>query len=276
MSRQDRRSFIDLVRPDIPISRQAALINISRSNIYYTPRVNQEDTDLMNVLDEMYTACPFYGTRRMVVELKRTHGLRASRDRVRRLMRLMGLEAIYPKKQRGSEPNEAHAKYPYLLTNLTITTPNQVWGTDITYIRLAKGFCYLVALIDWYSRYVVSWELSNTLQLDFCLDNLTRALAVATPEIHNSDQGSHFTSQQYTEILHSKNITISMDGQGRCMDNIFTERLWRTVKYEDIYLKSYATLDDARTGLDRYFPFYNKKRPHQSLGYRTPEELYRG
>jgi len=230
----------------------------------------------MHTLDEIYTARPFYGSRRMVVELERTHAIHAGRDHVRRLMQEMGLAAIYPKKNRGSEPNKQHQKYPYLLTNLTLTSPNQVWGTDITYIRLAKGFCYLVALLDWFSRYVVAWELSSTLQINFCLENLQRALVEATPEIHNSDQGSHFTSPQYTALLLDKNISISMDGRGRCMDNIFTERLWRTVKYEDVYLKSYATIDDARDGLGKYFPFYNTSRPHQSLQYRTPEEMYRG
>lgn len=230
----------------------------------------------MNALDEIYTACPFYGSRRMVVELKRSYEIQAGRDRVRRLMAEMGLEAIYPKKQRGSESNAAHKKYPYLLKNLPIISPNQVWGTDITYIRLAKGFCYLVALIDWYSRYVVAWQVSETLQMDFCLENLTRALQQATPFIHNSDQGSHFTSPAYTDILATAGVAVSMDGRGRCMDNIFTERLWRTVKYEDVYIKSYATANDAREGLNLYFPFYNKKRPHQSLDYRTPEEIYQG
>lgn len=237
--------------------------------------VSDEDVRTMNALDAIYTACPFYGSRRMVVALERTHGIRVCRDHVRRLMYELGLEAIYPKKHKGSEPNEAHKKYPYLLNNLPIISPNQVWGTDITYVRLAKGFCYLVALMDWYSRYVVAWQISDTLHMDFCLENLRRALTHATPVIHNSDQGSHFTSPTYTDILTRDGIHISMDGRGRCMDNIFTERLWRTVKYEDIYLKSYATVDDAREGLNRYFPFYNNQRPHQSLNYRTPEEVYR-
>lgn len=276
MSLRDRRSIIDPTHPNLTISRQTELIGISRSSLYYTPYVSEADIHLMNTLDEIYTACPFYGSRRMVVELGRTHAIHAGRDHVRRLMRLMGLEAIYPKKNRGSEPNEAHKKYPYLLKNLIPTSPNQVWGTDITYIRLAKGFCYLVALLDWFSRYVVSWEVSPTLQINFCLENLQRALIEATPEIHNSDQGSHFTSPQYTALLLDKKISISMDGRGRCLDNIFTERLWRTVKYEDVYLKSYATIDDARDGLNRYFPFYNTNRPHQSLNYKTPEEMYRG
>lgn len=276
MSREDRRSFIEKGHPSLSIGRQSELVGISRSGLYYEPVVSDEDVLVMNALDEIYTACPFYGSRRMVVELKRTYEINICRDRVRRLMQVIGLEAIYPKKNRGSEPNQLHKKYPYLLNNLSITSPNQVWGTDITYIRLAKGFCYLVALIDWFSRYVVSWELSDTLHMDFCLENLHRALTHATPTIHNSDQGSHFTSPSYTDILAKGGIQISMDGRGRCMDNIFTERLWRTVKYEDVYIKSYTTIDDAREGLNLYFPFYNKKRPHQSLGYRTPEEIYRG
>ena len=230
----------------------------------------------MNAIDEIYTAHPFYGSRRLAVELGRTYQLSACRDHVRRLMRQMGLEAIYPKKNRGSEPNIAHTKYPYLLTNLTLTSPNQVWGTDITYIRLAKGFCYLVAIIDWYSRYVVSWRLSDSLHIDFCLENVMAALQEAVPLIHNSDQGSHFTSPAYTAILRERGTQISMDGRGRCMDNIFTERLWRSVKYEDTYLKSYTTIEEARTGLNQYFPFYNNDRPHQSLDYRPPVELYRG
>ena len=230
----------------------------------------------MNALDRVYTAHPFYGSRRIRVALGADHGIAIGRDHVRRLMRELGLEAIYPKKTSGSEPDGEHKKYPYLLKNLPVVNPNQVWGTDITYIPLAKGFCYLVALIDWYSRYVVAWQVSETLRMDFCLENLGRALALATPDIHNSDQGSHFTSPAYTGILDAAGVAVSMDGRGRCMDNIFTERLWRTVKYEDVYIKSYATAGDAREGLDLYFPFYNKKRPHQSLDYRTPEEVYLG
>ena len=258
------------------IGRQSELVGVSRSGLYYEPTVREEDIRTMNALDAIYTACPFYGSRRMVVELAQTHEIRICRDHVRRLMNALGLEAIYPKKHRGSEPNDAHKKYPYLLKNLPIISPNQVWGTDITYIRLAKGFCYLVAIIDWFSRYVVAWQLSDTLRMDFCLENLHRALLLATPVIHNSDQGSHFTSPNYTDILTKSGVHVSMDGRGRCMDNIFTERLWRTVKYEDVYMKSYATIDDAREGLHLYFPFYNKRRPHQSLNYRTPEALYLG
>lgn len=260
--------------PSLSICCQAELIGISRSSLYYASVVSAEDVRTMNALDEIFTVCPFYGSRRMVVELGRTHEIRICRDCVRRLMRAMGLAAIYPKKYRGSEPNLQHQHYPYLLTNLTITTPNQVWGTDITYVRLRQGFCYLVALIDWFSRYVVSWELSQTLHLDFCLNNLHRALAVATPDIHNSDQGSHFTSPAYTSLLAEKNIHISMDGRGRCMDNIFTERLWRTVKYTEVYVHDYQSFADARQSLRAYFRKYNERRLCSAIGMRTPAEAY--
>lgn len=262
------------LQPTISIARQCALLEISRASWYYAPVIDAQDLAAMAAIDEIFTAHPFYGSRRIRVELEQGRGIRIGRDQVRRLMRTMGLEAIYPKQHRGSAPNVAHQKYPYLLQHLSLTTPNQVWGADITYIRCHHGFCYLVALIDWFSRYVVAWELSHTLQLDFCLKNLTRALAVATPEIHNSDQGSHFTSPAYTSLLADNNIRISLDGRGRCMDNIFTERLWRTVKYEEVYLKSYADLDDARRNLTAYFQFYNHERRHQSLAYRTPADVY--
>ena len=187
----------------------------------------------------------------------------------------MGLVAVYPKPRfNTSIPDASHRTYPYLLRGMPILHPNQVWGTDITYIRMDQGFAYLVAILDWYSRYVVSWELAPTMQAEFCLTALRSALARATPEIHNSDQGSQFTSEGYTRILTENNIQISMDGRGRCFDNIFTERLWRTVKYEDVYLKNYRSIDDVREGLRSYFTFYNMKRRHQALGYRTPAELY--
>jgi putative transposase len=193
--------------------------------------------------------------------------------RVRRLMREMGLEAVYPKPNL-SRANAQHKKYPYLLKGLDITRPNQVWGTDITYIRLTDGFVYLVAIIDWYSRYVLAWELSVTLDVQFCLDALERALDIATPEIFNSDQGVQFTCQEFTGRLEAAKVQISMDGRGRAMDNVFTERLWRSVKYEDVYLKDYGTVPVARENLGGYFGFYNGKRRHQSLGYRTPEDVY--
>lgn len=189
-------------------------------------------------------------------------------------MRTLGIEAIYPKKQM-SVPAPGHQIYPYLLHGYDIYRPNQVWGTDITYIRLAKGFCYLTAILDWYSRYVVSWELSETMEKEFCMTSLRCALRKAIPEIHNSDQGSQFTSQEYLHLLQTEDVKISMDGRGRCMDNIFTERLWRTVKYEEVYLKQYCTIEEAREELNNYFPFYNEKRRHQSLKYKTPGEVYR-
>ena len=237
--------------------------------------VSPEDVKATHALDEIYTKHPFYGSRRMRIDLALDYGISIGREHIRRLMRLMGLEAIYRKiRPRTSDPNADHRVYPYLLGSLTAAYPNHIWGTDITYIRLQGGFCYLVAVIDWYSRYVVHWELSATLEIEFCLANLTQALRVAIPTIHNSDQGSHFTSPRYTDLLVEAKVQISMDGRGRCMDNIFTERLWRTVKYEEVYLKSYASIAEARQSLTEYFRFYNDERRHSSLGYQTPATLY--
>ena len=229
----------------------------------------------MNLVDEVYTAHPCYGTRRIRVVLERDHGLVVGRRYVASLMRRMGIEALYPK-SRLSQPTDGVAVYPYLLTNLAIVRPNQVWGTDITYVRLVNGFAYLVAFLDWFSRYVVSWELSNDLTIDFVLAARDKALALAVPEITNSDRGSHFTSQKFIEPFESRNVAISQDGRGRCMDNIFTERLWRTVKQEDIYIKGYSTIKEARNGLNDFFVDYNERRPHQSLNYQTPKDLYFG
>lgn len=229
----------------------------------------------MSLIDKIYTDCPFYGSRRIRYELGQTYQILIARDHVRRLLRVMGIEAIYPKsKPNTSEPHPSHRTYPYLLKGLSIIRPNQIWGTDITYVKLENNWAYLVAFIDWFSRYVVAWELSPTLEIEFCLTALEQALKISTPEINNSDQGSHFTSEQFLEPLLQKNVKISMDGRGRCMDNIFTERLWRTVKYENIFLKSYQTIDEANLGLTEYFQFYNTKRPHQSLNYRTPSTVY--
>lgn len=229
----------------------------------------------MGLIDKIYTDYPFYGSRRIRHELDQTYQILVARDHVRRLFHIMGIEAIYPKsKPNTSQPNEQHRKYPYLLKALPIIRPNQVWGTDITYVKLETGWCYLIAFIDWFSRYVISWELSPTLEIPFCLSALGRALKIATPEISNSDQGSHFTSEQFIQPLLDRNVRVSMDGRGRCMDNIFTERLWRTVKYENVYLKSYRTVGEANTGLAEYFQFYNTKRPHQALNYRTPATTY--
>lgn len=229
----------------------------------------------MTLIDKIFTDYPFYGSRRIRYELGQTHHIWIARDHIRRLLRIMGIEAIYPKsKPNTSQPNEQHRKYPYLLKGLPIIRPNQVWGTDITYLKLENGWAYLVAFIDWFSRYVISWEVSPTLEIPFCLTALERALKIAVPEISNSDQGSHFTSEQFLNPLLRRQVKISMDGRGRCLDNIFTERLWRTVKYENVFLKSYRTTSDATAGLSDYFQFYNTKRPHQSLGYQTPASIY--
>lgn len=227
----------------------------------------------MRLIDEQYTKTPFYGVRRMAVWL-REMGEQVNPKRVRRLMRKMGLEAIYPKPNL-SRANAQHKKYPYLLRGLDITRPNQVWGADITYIRLTEGFVYLVAILDWFSRYVVSWGVSVTLEGSFCLEALERALSVGHPEIFNSDQGVQFTCIDFTGRLELEEIRISMDGRGRAMDNVFTERLWWSVKYEEVYLKDYGTVPVAVQNLGDYFGFYNEERPHQSLGYKTPAEIYR-
>jgi len=229
----------------------------------------------MRVIDQIYTQYPFYGSRRIQWELGRNHRIDICRQHVQRLMRQMGLEAIYPRRSWGfSDPDKYHKIHPYLLKDLKIYYPDQVWGTDITYVRLEDGFAYLVAILDWFSRYVVAWTLSLFLEINFCVENLKQALLINIPDIHNSDQGSHFTASDYTEILTEKNVQISMDSRGRCLDNIFTERLWRTVKYENIYLKSYRNFSEAQAGLKIYFDFYNNDRPHLSLGNQTPADVY--
>jgi putative transposase len=226
----------------------------------------------MRLIDEQYTRTPFYGSRRIRAVLVRM-GHSINRKRVQRLMRIMGLEAIYPKPNL-SRAHPDHKIFPYLLKDLDINRCNLVWGTDITYIRLNRGWLYLVAIMDWFSRYVLSWELSTSLEADFCLSALEKALALGLPEIFNSDQGSQFTSLGFIDKLKQYPVRISMDGRGRAMDNIFTERLWRSVKYEEVYLKDYASVPEARQGIRAYFHFYNEERPHQSLGYRTPAEVY--
>jgi putative transposase len=229
----------------------------------------------MFAIDRIYTKSPFYGTRRITAELnRRPQWKEVDRKRVRRLMRLMGIEAIYPK-PRLSKANELHFKYPYLLKEVIVNRPNQVWSTDITYIPTLKGFVYLVVIMDWYSRYVLSWDVSNSLESSFCIKVLERSIARhGKPDIFNSDQGSQFTDGKFTGILNQAGVKVSMDGRGRCWDNIFIERLWRSVKYEEVYLKEYPTLPDARSSIERYFQFYNESRPHQSLGYRTPKEVH--
>jgi putative transposase len=227
----------------------------------------------MRLIDEQYTKTPFFGYRKVTVKL-REQGYPVNRKRVQRLMQVLGLEAIYPRPNL-SKPHPENRVYPYLLRGVTVERVNQVWSTDITYIRLNGGFMYLVAVIDWFSRYVLSWEVSTTLDTDFCLTALERAFRHGRPEVFNSDQGVQFTSQAFTGMLQSAGVAISMDGRGRALDNIFVERLWRTVKYEEVYPNDYASVPVGRQRLDAYFPFYNRERPHQSLGYLTPERVYR-
>jgi len=260
---------------DIAIARQAELLSISRSTVYYEPRVSQEDILIMNAIDEIYTECPFYGHRRILPELKEKYGIAIGKKRTISLMKEMGLQAIYPKKKLNlSDPDRNSKKFPYLLSGLPIIRPNQVWGTDITYIRLRDGFAYLAAIMDWYSRYVLAWQLSQTLESGFCLLTLKKALKINVADIHNSDQGVQFTDKDYLAILEENKVRISMDGRGRYLDNIFTERLWRTVKYENVYLNDYANFGEAGGGLKQYFRFYNERRRHQSLGYKTPAQIY--
>jgi len=256
----------------ISIKRQAQLLGIARSRVYYKPRVDPYSLELMHLIDEVYTKTPFYGSRRIREILKRK-GYFINRKRIQRLMRLMGIEAIYPKKNL-SKPSPGCKIYPYLLRDRKITGVNEVWGTDITYIRMRHGWLYLVAIMDWVSRYVLSWEISTTLEVDFCIRALERALSIADPEIFNSDQGSQFTSVTFLKRLEERSIQISMDGRGRAMDNIFIERLWRSVKYEEVYINDYEAVPDAKEGINRYMNFYNQERPHQSLDYKTPAEVY--
>jgi len=256
----------------IPVGRQAQLLGIACSTVYYQPRIDPYSLELMHLIDEEYTKTPFYGSRRIREILKRK-GYLVNRKRIQRLMRLMGIEAIYPKPNL-SKPHPSHKVYPYLLRNKIVGRVNQVWGIDITYIRMKHGWVYLVAIMDWVSRYVLSWNLSITLEVDFCIKALEKALNIATPEIFNSDQGSQFTSVVFLECLEEKSIQISMDRRGRAMDNVFTERLPRSVKYEEVYLNDYTTVSEARQGIGNYINFYNQERPHQSLNYKTPAEMY--
>jgi putative transposase len=255
------------------IVRRCELLEISRSGLYYRPKgVSEEELGLMKIIDRQYLATPFFGARKMAAWLK-DKGYIVSRKRVRRLMSLMGLKAIY-RHPRTSKPAPGHKKYPYLLGGMAVTRPNQVWAADITYIPMARGFLYLFAIIDWYSRYVLSWRLSNSLEADFCFEALKEALNKGKPEIFNTDQGSQFTGEAFTSILEQNNIRISMDGKGSYNNNLFIERLWRTVKYEEVYLKAYQDAREARYSLGIYFRFYNTGRPHQSLTYRTPANVY--
>ena len=268
-----------LIEPDADqpsIRRQCELIGLNRSSWYVqeTPASESaENLALMQRIDELYTAHPFYGSRKMTAVLRR-EGWAVNRKRVRRLMRLMGLQSLAPCPD-TSRAHPAHPVYPYLLRDTVVERPNQVWATDITYIRIERGFAYLVAVMDWQSRKVLAWRLSNTLDTEFCVEALQEALrSFGPPEIFNTDQGSQFTSREFTGVLQAHGIRISMDGKGRAFDNIFVERLWRSVKYEEVYLKHYETLREAREGLTAYFRFYNTERPHQSLGNQTPAEVY--
>lgn len=258
------------------IARQCRLLGLSRSGFYHRPKAAKtDDLSVMRMLDEQYLRTPFYGSRRMVEHLWRL-GHTVNRKRVCRLMRKMGLQAIYPR-PRTSTPNPEHKVYPYLLRDVAVTRPNQVWATDITYVPMAQGFMYLVAVIDWYSRKVLAFRVSNSLEAGFCVEALKEALARhGSPEIFNTDQGSQFTSQAFTGVLEAAGVRISMDGKGRCYDNILVERLWRTVKYEYLYLHAFEGGHDLRDGLRSWVAWYNRERLHQGLGYRTPDEMYYG
>src|SRR3954453_4629452 len=266
--------MIDRAHPTLSISRQCHLLEVSRASIYRRPApVSADDLRLMELIDRQYLARPFYGSRRMTAWLT-TQGHTVNRKRVQRLMRLMGLVAIYQRPNTSKAAPE-HIKYPYLLGGLTIDRVNQVWCSDITYIPLAKGFIDLVAIMDWHSRAVLAWRLSNTLHADFCVDALEEALRrFGRPEIFNTDQGSQFTSTDFTGVLKAHAIKISMDGKGRCMDNIFVERLWRSLNHESVYLHGYASVAEARAGIGAWLHFYNEERLHQAHGYRTPRQIY--
>ena len=257
----------------IPITRQCELLGLSRSSYYYvSDRDDSYNQLLMNRIDEQFTKTPFYGVPKMTVWLRR-QGHPVNPKRIRRLMRRMGLEGVYPK-PRLSKASPEHKKYPYLLKDLVIDHPDQVWCADMTYIRMLHGFVYLTVIMDWYSRYVLSWEISTTMDAAFCVSALDQALELSRPGIFNTDQGSQFTSTDFIKRLEERQVRISMDGRGRAYDNIFVERLWRTVKYEEVYLHQYTKVSDARRSLDKYFLFYNMERVHESLEYRTPYEVY--
>jgi putative transposase len=271
-SHVERLGLVEREPTRLPLKTQAELLGLSRASLYYQPsRPTADEIALKHRIDEIYTAHPFYGSRRIAVALRPLWVV--NRKAVQRHMQEMGLVGIYPGPHL-SRRNGAHRIHPYLLRRLKIERPNQVWGIDITYIRLAAGWLYLVAVLDWYSRYVISWELDQTLEMPFVLSAVERALAQSKPEIWNSDQGSHFTSPQYIELLTAANIRVSMDGRGRALDNILTERLWRSVKYEEVYLHDYANPKEAHQGLRHYFDFYNHERPHQALDYQTPATIY--
>jgi putative transposase len=268
-----RRELVEPGNEKISVLRQCQLLGLNRTGLYYRARTeNVEDGELMRLIDEQYTLTPFYGYRRMAVYLQKL-GFPVNHKRVLRLMRKLGLEAVYPKPNL-SKPGKDHLTYPYLLKGMTVEYSDEVWATDITYIRLGGGFVYLLVIMDWHSRFVIEIEVSNSLESSPFVEALKRSLLKGRPEIFNSDQGSQFTSVEWLKVLQANKIRISMDGRGRCFDNIFVERLWRSVKQEEVYLKEYADVWEAEESLRRYFEFYNYRRPHQSLGYRTPFEAY--
>lgn len=275
MNRKERLLLLEFEGKELPVSVQTDLLGINRTSIYYKPvPPSMEEIVIKHKIDEIYTAWPCFGYRRIHARLN-TENYKISPITVLNYMREMGISAIYPGPN-TSKKNLENKVYPYLLRNITALYPNHIWGTDITYIRLKSGWMYLSAYLDWYSRYVISWELSQSLEIDFVIEALNKGLQIAKPEIMNSDQGGHYTSPKHIEPLISLGVRISMDGRGRCMDNIFTERLWRSVKYENVYINNYETPRECRAGLSAYFEGYNNYRPHQSLGYRTPSEVYFG
>lgn len=269
-----KRQLVERDNKAISIVRQCELLGLARSS-YYWKEVGDSKLNLclMKLIDEEYTSHPFLGSRKMAEWLKE-HGYKVNRKRVQGLMRKMGIAAIYPKPDL-SKAAKRHKVYPYLLRGVAIVRSNQVWSTDITYIRMHSGFIYLTAVIDWYSRYVLSWRLSNSLDADFCIEALEEALEISCPEIFNTDQGSQFTSDGFTQVLKDAEIQISMDGKGRAIDNVFVERLWRSIKYEEVYIKNYQNVSEAYCNLQTYFHYYNTQRLHQALGYKTPLEVYR-
>jgi putative transposase len=274
MSQSARLSLVDRADDDLSIVAQCRLLKVARSSLYWRPAaVSEDDLRLMRRIDDLYLATPFYGSRRMVAALRR-EGWTVNRKRVRRLMRVMRIEAIY-QKPNTSRRHPDHVVYPYLLRGLVIDRPNQVWCADITYIPMAKGFVYLVVIMDWFSRRVLAWRLSTGMDTGFCVEALQEALhRYGSPKIFNTDQGVHFTSADFTGVLTASDVRISMDGKGRYLDNIFIERLWRSLKYEDVYIKAYASVLEARRGIGGWLTFYNDERLHQALGYRTPSEVF--
>jgi len=272
LTRDERVKLLDRENNEIPLQEQCELLSLNRTSLYYQPAgPSAAEIAIKRRIDEIYTAHPYYGSRRITVTLQKEIAI--SRPTVQHYMREMAIAGVCPGPNL-SKRNLEHQIYPYLLRNLVVERPNHVWGIDITYIRLQTGWMYLVAVLDWYSRFVVSWELEQSLEIAFVLRAVNKALGQATPKILNSDQGSHFTSPQYIALLSAAGVQISMDGKGRALDNIFTERLWRTIKYEEVYLKEYVSPRDARLGLTNYLTFYNHERPHQSLKYRSPADVF--